>query len=293
VPLHDETLGVKSKSEVLMSTTMNWVGHAGGGPELYQELMVPAFFGPFAEDLVTTIGLQPGMSVLDVACGTGAVTRSLARALGPQGSVTGVDLSPGMLEVARSRDLPDGCAPIEYLVASAEDLPVEDGSFDVVTCQQGLQFFPDRLAALRAMRAALAPGGWIVISSWGEPGLPWLALAAALGRHIGADAGAKMLSPFALADPEELRALLVQAGFSGVTVRSRTLNARFRPREVFAQRLVLATPVAEDFLAASPEQQQRVIADVTDAVRDCDGGEHELVHPKTTNLAFARSVLVG
>lgn len=279
---------VENESEVVVSTTMDWVGHGGGGPELYEKLMVPAFFGPFAEDLVGTIRVEPGLSVLDVACGTGALTRALARAVGPRGSVTGVDLSPGMIEVADHLERPDGSAPIEYLVGAAEDLPIRDRLFDVVTCQQGLQFFPDRVAALRAMRAALTPGGRVVISSWSEPGVPWLALAAALARHIGEDAGAKMLSPFALADPQVLRDLLAQAGFPGAVVRPRTLNARFRPREVFAHRLVLATPVAADYAAASPEQQQRVIADVTAAVRGCGGDEDELIEPMTTNVAFAR-----
>jgi ubiquinone/menaquinone biosynthesis C-methylase UbiE len=271
-----------------MSTAMDWVAHAGGGPEQYEEFLVPAIFSPLAEVLVGELGLEPGMSVLDVACGTGALTRALARRVGPGGDVTGVDVSPGMVAVAREHGHEQGSAAIEYLESSAEELPVEAGAFDVVTCQQGLQFFADRLEALRVMRAALAPGGLIAIATWAEPEGVWIALAAALGRHIGLDAGARMLAPFSLADAGELRTLLEDAGFEDVVVHWRTLTMRFAPRRDFVRRLVLATPLAGDFEAASSEQQQRIIADVAEAIAACDGGEDEVLQPITTNVAFGR-----
>jgi SAM-dependent methyltransferase len=197
------------------------------------EGLMSAFLAPFSRDLAAAVGVEPGLSVLDI----------------PPGGV--------------------------------EDLP--DGAYDLITCQQGLQFFPDRPAALRAMRAALAPGGRVAIATWSEAQEPWLELAFALARHIGLEAGTRMLAPFGLADPDELRTLVEEAGFVDVVVERRTLTAHLAPVDAFARRLVLATPVAGEFQMASPAQRERIVADVSDAVGDGD----ELVLTMTTNLAVA------
>jgi SAM-dependent methyltransferase len=90
--------------------------------------------------------------VLDVACGTGAVSRAAARGAGASGSVTGVDVGEPTLAIARSRPAEQGAAPIAYRQSEAGSLPLADDAFDVALCQQGLQFFPDRLKALAEMR---------------------------------------------------------------------------------------------------------------------------------------------
>src|SRR5262249_60545343 len=100
-----------------------------------------------------------GDRVVDVACGTGIVARIAAARVGPSGVVVGVDLNPGMLNVARSVSLTDSrsAAPIQWQEASADKLPFPGESFDIVYCQLGLQFFADRPAALREMRRVLGP----------------------------------------------------------------------------------------------------------------------------------------
>ncbi|HLU68463.1 MAG TPA: methyltransferase domain-containing protein, partial [Kofleriaceae bacterium] len=121
--------------------------YAGSGPENYQRYFVPAIGAPLAAALVDAAGPRPGERVLDVACGTGVVARLVAERVGSSGAVTGLDCNPGMLAVARS--LPASGARIEWREGSAEALPLSDGSFDLVTCQMGLQFFSDRALALR------------------------------------------------------------------------------------------------------------------------------------------------
>src|SRR5690606_34921382 len=132
-------------------------GHA---PENYERFFVPAIGAPLANDLVETAGLQPGERVLDVACGTGVVDRLAAQRIGPNGTTAGLDINPGMLAVARAA-APPGVA-IQWHEASADTMPFTDAAFDVVLCQMGLQFMPDRVAALKEMHRVLVPGGRLI-----------------------------------------------------------------------------------------------------------------------------------
>jgi SAM-dependent methyltransferase len=131
-----------------MSQQMDWTGYGGSAAEIYKRHMVPAIFGPWAEDLVACAAPQPGERVLDVACGTGVVARLVAQRVGPAGQVVGLDLNPGMLTVARALPPSQG-AMIAWREGNASAIPLADAAFDLVLCQQGLQFFPDRPAALR------------------------------------------------------------------------------------------------------------------------------------------------
>jgi ubiquinone/menaquinone biosynthesis C-methylase UbiE len=112
---------------------------AGNAPEAYERHIVPTLFTPWAEDLLTRVALQPGEHVLDVACGTGIVARLAAPQVGGTGRVVGVDLNTGMLDMARAQALPAG-ATVEWQEGDATALPCDDATFDVVCCEQGLQF---------------------------------------------------------------------------------------------------------------------------------------------------------
>ena len=119
----------------------------GSGPESYERYQVPSTFEPLARMFVAHVPLQRGQHVLDVACGTGIVVRHVAPVVGATGHIVGVDLNPAMLEVAR-QNAPPGGTQIEWREGDAADLPYSDEAFDVVLCQQGLQFFPDSGSAL-------------------------------------------------------------------------------------------------------------------------------------------------
>jgi len=179
---------------------------AGTAAEVYQEHLVPAIFGPWAPIVVESASLRPGERVVDVACGTGAVAREAAPQVGVSGTVVGLDLNPGMLAVARELPPASG-ALVEWREGDATAMPFHNAAFDVVLCQLGLQYFPDRPAALGEMHRVLVPGGRLVLLVWQSiehsPG--FARLAEALERHVGTLAAAIMRAPFVFGDPEEVR----------------------------------------------------------------------------------------
>jgi ubiquinone/menaquinone biosynthesis C-methylase UbiE len=136
---------------------------AGSAPEVYERELVPAVFGPWAPILIDLAQPKLGERVVDIACGTGVIARTAAVKVGPTGVVAGVDLNPGMLTVARSLKPTDDAASVHWHEASADRLPLPDGSFDIAYCQLGLQFFADRPAALREMRRVLSSGGRLAL----------------------------------------------------------------------------------------------------------------------------------
>jgi ubiquinone/menaquinone biosynthesis C-methylase UbiE len=152
--------------------------------ELYERYPARYILGPWAPLLVDAARLEAGERVLDVACGTGVVTRIAAKRVGATGRVVGVDLNPGMIAVARSIPAPIG-ASIEWFERTALDLRLEAASFDVVLCQQGLQFFPDRAIALQEMRRVLDHGGRLALNVWSGTGLYHSAVVEALARFVG------------------------------------------------------------------------------------------------------------
>lgn len=170
-----------------MATTINDWTPRPNRAEDYERYLVPAYFGPFAEALTVLAAPWPADHVLDVACGTGSLTRLLVACVGPSGHVTGLDLNADMLAVAR--DIVD--APnVEWREASALAMPFADSTFDLVTCQQGLQFFPDRAAGMREMRRVLRPGGRLALSIWRstEYNPVWKLLEEALAGLVGPEA---------------------------------------------------------------------------------------------------------
>ena len=136
---------------------------SGNAPEAYEHSLVPTLFTPWAHDLIARAALRPGERVLDVACGTGIVARLAAAHVGIAGHVIGVDLNPGMLAVARAQTLTTASARVEWRAGDANALPCDNATFDVVFCQQGLQFFPDKDRTLREMYRVLAPEGRLAL----------------------------------------------------------------------------------------------------------------------------------
>jgi SAM-dependent methyltransferase len=231
--------------------------------ERYEQALAPTIFAPWAVDLVARAAPQPGERILDVACGTGVVAREALRVLGPGASVAGVDLNPGMLNVARSRD-PEGA--IAWYEGSVQALPFPLGAFTLVLCQQGLQYFPDRGAALGEMRRVLVPGGRIVLSVWRaiehSPGFQ--ALGQAWARHVSP--GAEVLPPFVLGEGEGLAAELAAAGFRDVQSTTASRLLRYASVEDFVAPYVEATPLAEAWSQLDAPTRAAVANDVGTAL---------------------------
>jgi SAM-dependent methyltransferase len=190
---------------------------------VYQQLFVPAEFEEWAPRVADAARVRPGDRVLDVACGTGVLTREVAARTAP-GLVTGFDLDPGMLAVARraSHD-------IHWCRGSADALPFADARFDCVVSQFGVMLFPDPPRALREMRRVIANGGRLAVAVWDtlERTPAYLALVKVLDRFAGNTAADALRAPFALGDRRTLTDVLTAAGLVSATIATIVGHGRY------------------------------------------------------------------
>ncbi len=253
--------------------------------EIYERYMVPAIFALWVPALLDCAAPQPGERVLDVACGTGVVAHHAVAQVGVGGRVVGLDMNPHMLAIARAR------APtVEWREGNAMALPFADHAFDVVVCQQGLQFFPEAGTALREMHRVLVPGGRLALAVWcaieSSPGHQ--ALAQALERHAGAEAAALMSAVFRLGDARTLQTLLTAAGFRAVRVRRERRIARFPSPEAFTRWMVVGSVLGRTGVQVHNEALTAVIREVNGALEPymhADG----LAFPMEAHLAVGRT----
>ena len=255
---------------------------AGNAAELYERVLVPTQFQPWAADLVELADLRHGERVLDVACGTGVVARLAAQHVGTTGEVTGLDLNASMLIVARSLPAPPG-APLTWVEGSAQAMPLPDAAFDVVLCQQGFQFFPDPRAALHEMKRVLVPGGRVLLSLWEGPTPYTVAMSAAVERHAGLEAATTLRRSRYCPDPESVRHLMEDAGFRDAHTRARTLTRRLSGVSDFVLRHLAATPVAGVVAALSEGARATLADEVSIALRPYEDAEG-IVFPEVVNV---------
>ena len=230
--------------------------------EVYEDFVVRYQFRAFTEDLLGRAAPRPGERVLDLACGTGIVARLVAPHVAP-GGVTGLDVSPAMLAVARARAAAEGIA-VTWDEGNATSLPYGDGAFDLALCQQGLQFFPDQPAALRELHRVLAPGGRALTSTWAP--LDQSPVFAAYNRVAQPHLGLAPCDPsFSLTDQDRVGGLLEDAGFAAVEVTPVELTVTFPSFGEFVGRFVQA--VAAVFHALS-ERGPEVLAETARAIEE-------------------------
>ncbi len=193
--------------------------------EVYDTSFVPALFAHWGPVVAGAAGIKPGDRVLDVGCGTGALTLAAAERAGSHGSVVGVDPNPEMLAVARRKS-----PPIEWIEGRAEALPMPDRDFDAVVSQFALMFVDDRAGALREMMRVLRPDGTLAVAVCdaveNSPGFS--ALAGLLDRLFGKPVGDALRAPFVLGDPEQLQEIARQAGLQDAQVARHNGTVRFK-----------------------------------------------------------------
>jgi ubiquinone/menaquinone biosynthesis C-methylase UbiE len=261
--------------------------HSPTPAETYEAFMVPFRFRPWAETLIDRLDPPPGTRLLDVACGTGIVARTAAARLGDRGTVTGVDMNPAMIEVARSTGTEAGL-DIEWSVGLAAALPFPDASFDIVTIQQGLQFFPDKPAALRECLRVLVSGGLLAVAVWSaleKQGIqrPY---AEAIERVTGSPS---MHAAYGTTTAQQLGDLIAGAGFRDVSVDEVTIDVTYDDPDGYAERMVQGTSAGVPAMHGRSDEERAelaraVAADMADAVRasTVDG---RLVTESTTFIA--------
>ena len=257
-------------------------------PELYERFLVGPLFRPFAEELLDRAGLSENDRLLDIACGTGIVARLAQERLGVGSRVVGVDVSPGMLAMAKS------AAPaIDWREGDAARLPIGNNeTFDIVTCHQGLQFFADRPVATREMRRVLAPAGRLVLATWQR--VEEIPLMRDLQRVAETHLGTFFDQRHSFGDPDAIRRLLTEADFSTIRIETITRTIRLNDGAAVFGRLNTMAVISMSAAAKSMSDEQRaqVIAAITndsiEAMRSYIDG-NDLVCDLGTNIATARA----
>ena len=243
--------------------------------------------------LLACLRLAGGESVLEIGCGTGAVTLPLAQAVGEHGRVVSVDISEPMLTAARQRVAESGTHNVTLLLGDAQVMALEQAAFDVVTSRMGVMFFADPVAAFRNMCGALRPGGRLVFACWAplEENRHWLISYDIALRHLGPPAPsiAREPGPLAFGNPDYIRQVLAAAGFAEVTVeRAHPTIIGGSPEEESRQALMMG-PTARLIEAKQPSDATRqAIASEVAAAFAAEASAGPIRLPATIFLVTAR-----
>jgi ubiquinone/menaquinone biosynthesis C-methylase UbiE len=229
-------------------------GFTGSIPENYDRYMVPLIFEPYAADLARRVSsFLPG-AVLETAAGTGVVTRAVAPKLSPGATYTVTDLNQPMLDYAASRQAPD--SRIRWRQADALALPFEDASFDVVCCQFGAMFFPNRVSGFAEARRVLKPGGHLLFNVWDKIEENEFAdeVTNALAKVYPGDPPRFLArTPHGYHDTAQIRRDLEEAGFSAIAIETRAEQSRASSPRIPAVAYCQGTVLRSEIEARDPK----------------------------------------
>jgi len=244
----------------------------GSIPEHYDRFLGAVLFEPYARDLAARLPSPPARRVLELACGTGILTRELRSAL-PDAEIIATDLNQAMVDFARER--PDAAPAVEWKAADMGALPFPDRSFDGAACQFGLMFVPDKPAALREVRRILRPGGFFLFNVWDS--LDQNAFARITNdtvmRLFPSDPPTFYRTPFSLFDTGKLRNLLTECGFEAVGIERVKLRSTATAAADFALGLVEGNPLKLAILERGTVPIERVRKELEECFR-VELGDH-------------------
>lgn len=243
---------------------------SGAVPSNYDRLMVPLLFRPYAEEMTRRVQAIGPRLILETAAGTGVVTEALCEAL-PDAEIIATDLNPPMLEVARQRV---GSERVRFVQADAQDLPFEQGSFDLVLCQFGSMFFPDKVRGHAEARRVLRDGGCYLLAIWDR-----------IERNQVSDAAQQTLidyfpqdpplfmreGPFGYHDTMRIESDLHDAGFETVDIETIELRSRSPSAHHAAMALLHGTPMGVEVEEKAAGSSERVLPLVEQALRPFEG----------------------
>lgn len=239
---------------------------SGPIPETYDDYLGTLMFEPFALDLAARLaGLARG-AVLEVAAGTGVVTRALARTVPGAVRIVATDLAEPMLRVSEARAARPG---IEYRCADAQQLPFDDASFDAVVCQFGIMFVPDKVVAYREARRVLAPGARFLCNTWGPLDDNVLSrIVSDVAMASFPDDPPRFLPnvPFGYTDAARIERELRAAGFTDLSIETVDKRAKCASPEHAAIGLCQGTPIRAELEARGPLALAHVTAKVSEAI---------------------------
>ena len=240
---------------------------AGSIPENYDRYMVPLIFESYAGDIARRAAALSPKAVLETAAGSGVVTRALAPKLPPDARYVATDLNQPMLDYAATRQ--DRDDRIAWRKADAQALPFEDAAFDLVCCQFGVMFFPDRPSAYREARRVLRPGGCFLFNTWDR-----------IEDNVFADDVTNALAEFFPNDPPRflartphgyhdtalIRSDLAKAGFSNVAIETRAEQSRAPSPHLVAVAYCQGTPLRNEIEARGPDKLEAATEHAASAI---------------------------
>ncbi len=232
---------------------------SGTVPALYDQYMGPLFFEPYASDIASRITKKNIQKILEIACGTGRVTKHIRKAISTSAELIATDLNPGMLKVAS--EVLRGMN-VEFRVADAQALPFNDESFDCIVCQFGFMFVPDKRGAFREAFRVLKKDGRLLFNTWDRIENNPLSntikniVASYFTEH---DAGDFYKIPFSMHDKKEIEHLLEDAGFNNITIELVTKEGVSRSAAEGAKGLILGTPAFMEIAAIDDAAPGKIV----------------------------------
>lgn len=269
------TLRLSSGGSVTVSTAADYTGSL---PVFYDRCLGPVLFEPYAADLADRVPVAPGLRVLELACGTGVLTRRLRAALPKSASLVATDLNDAMVSYAQAA-LPQ--SGIEWRTADAQALPFADASFDAVACQFGFMFLPDKPQGFREARRVLRPRGMLLANVWHSMDEnPFVrAMHTRLGKEFPDDPPHFLLTPYGYHDTDQLRADVAEAGWEAVGLEDVRFRSVSPSAAEIATGFVRGTPLHHELVARNADLD-RLVSELADSLIPVGGDS-----PFTASLA--------
>ena len=243
----------------------------GSIPENYDRGLGPHLFAGYADDLARRTAEAKPERVLELAAGTGILTRRLRDVLPAATSLLATDLNPPMLEVAKAKF--KGGEAVTFEAVDATNLPYPDQSFDAVACQFGVMFFPEKERSYREVFRVLRPGGTYLFNVWDDFAFnPFARIASdTIGGFFESDPPGFYRTPFGYFAIDPVKAALTAAGFAGLSIEVVSRTQEMANARAFAEGLVLGNPVVEEIKGRGTARVEDAITAVVEALRRAFG----------------------
>ncbi len=227
------------------------------GPDAYETYIVPAFTGTWAQEMVNRAFLRDGESLLDVACGTGIVARTAADEVDDIHLIHGIDINEEVIKKARKIG-----KNMNWHQGDVAEMPFEQESFDVILCQQGLQYFPDPFRALKEMHRVLAENGRMLLSVWRPIRYSpfYESLCTVLREFVSIESASLLSAAYTKGDYGKLKKLVEDAGFNSIHISIVIKQMSYSPFETFVMEGMMASPFSEEIKKMEDSKREEMLS---------------------------------